>query len=265
MSYADTYYRKLYPEGTAFEPKLDGGMDQFLQAKGDINQTRIDNINNLAYLRNPQKTTMLKDLERDYGVPSDEGLSDTDRRNTLMPLVYQKRTASSRDLLQAKLHDAGFTDLYVYDNYPISDPRPFATSSSLCVCGNQAACCGNEQAIASKYGGQLVVNGSLTKLVPRRASVCGSQYAMCGVQEAVAGYFDSYIYQELDYSLPTDSDYWGFVFFVGGDTVTYNLDGTIQAISYANLDVRRKQTLEFLLMKFKPAHTWAVMFINYIN
>jgi len=207
---------------------------------------------------------MLKDLERDYGVPSDDGIADADRRMTLMPLVYQQRTPSSNDLLQAKLYEAGFTNLYVYDNDPVSDPRPFGAESSICVCGNQASVCGNQTAIASRFGGQLVVNGSLTKLIPQRTCVCGSQYAVCGAVEAVCGYFDSYIYQELDYQLPSNSNYWPFIFFIGGDTITYNLDGTIQYINYANVDSKRKQTLEFLLMKFKPAHTWAVMFINYI-
>lgn len=150
----------MLPEGAAWSVAPGGDFDKLLDGVAEIEDETISEVNALANIRNPEKTTILSDLEKEYGIVTDNSLTETQRRALLKSLAYAPRSTASKTYLQERLHEAGFTDFFVYDNNPAVNPNRFITDSHSAVCGNEESVCGNETAYCSAYtGGEYVANG----------------------------------------------------------------------------------------------------------
>jgi hypothetical protein len=71
--------------------------------------------------------------------------------------------------------------------------------------------------------------------------------AYAGNDDALAGRFDSLDRTLIEYEVPSDSGYWGLIFFVGGEAT-------------------RDPRSEFitLILRFKPMHSWAAVIANFV-
>ena len=180
----------LFPKGPVWTMKPLGDMDALVDAIGTVIETFRSYLKSTAYLRNPNLTPVLSDLEREFGVVPVTSLTEDERRELLAGYVYAK-PGSGKDDLQARLRAAGFDDLYVYQNEPVIDPDIYVSGEWSCVCGHQDSVCGNEDAYCGQtgVGGYLLVNGPV--------------YDVDG--------------DEIEYNIPEDNERWPLCFFIGGE------------------------------------------------
>jgi len=102
-----------------------GDLKRMLIGAADNHQIMRDFLRTMAFLRDPQNTPILSDLEKEYGLRTDTGLTEQERRDKLDAIVYAPASSGAADYLQDQLHAAGFTDLYVYRNDKSNDPGMF--------------------------------------------------------------------------------------------------------------------------------------------
>jgi hypothetical protein len=119
------YLETLFPKGAIWRPvKVDGDRFKMLQAIGDNIQAFFSDLGALAYLREPQLTTILNDLELEYGVLPSDSQTEQERRDYLDGVKYARSGTGSADYLQNALQQAGFA-VQVHTNSPAVDPGAF--------------------------------------------------------------------------------------------------------------------------------------------
>jgi hypothetical protein len=127
--------------------------------------------------------------------------------------------------------------------------------------------CGHEDAFCRTIGGgsdSLLVNTDLFTSSPGYIFQCGGETSVCGHADAVCGRFDFNVYTEKVYEIPINPTSWPFVFFVSGPVTRDPGTGEITDIMYADVDVIRKAQFEEIILRYKPVHSWAMLFINYV-
>lgn len=181
--------KTLLPKGPVWAVKPFGDLDKLLDAIGDVKQTVRDYLKSIAYLRNPNLTPALSDLEREFGVVPVASLTEAERREILAGYVYAK-PGSGKDDLEARLHAAGFTDLHVYHNDPEIDPDFFVAGEWAMVLGHEDCVLGHQDAYLGQQGvgGYVLANGDVYKANGSLA----------------------------EYTIPSDDERWPLVFFIGG-------------------------------------------------
>jgi len=112
---------ELLPDGNAWEPAPESDYDHLLDGIGDNSDAVKSDLNSLANIRDPDTTSVLSDLEKDYGVVPVDGSTEAERRAILKVFKYRKTNSGAYDTLQTRLRDAGFF-VYVYPNDPAIDP-----------------------------------------------------------------------------------------------------------------------------------------------
>lgn len=181
--------KTLLPKGPIWAFRSLGDADRLIDAIGEVKNTIREYLKSIAQVRNPNLTPILSDLEREYGITPVGSLTEAERRSILAGYVYAK-VGSGKDDLEARLHAAGFTDLFVHHNDPLVNPSYYAGGEWMAVLGYQDTVCGNEDCYCGQVGvgGYVIANGV--------------------VHEADGS--------EHEYTIPTGSETWPMVFFVGG-------------------------------------------------
>lgn len=206
----------LEPKGSVWEPEEDGDLDLLLEGMGDNYEVIRTFLSQLSDLRNPNKTIILADLEREFGFPFNSNISEATRRQRLAELVYNKNGNGTDDDLETALQNSGF-DVHVYQNSPAVDPAIFISGGFAMWAGGETGYAGMSGAFASKSIGELLVNGDIFSTEKVYDSLSGAMWSG-------DGFSGSYITSQSEkkvYDIPTDPKYWPFVFFVGG-AATYD-------------------------------------------
>lgn len=261
-------YSALLPPGPLGEPKAGGDLDLLLDGMADNADLVAAFLADLADIRNPNKTPIFEDLEREYGIKPNENVPTVDRIARLARKVYQGQKIDSPDDLQDALDAAGF-DLQVHLNDPPVDPAIFLTQSFQMVAGGDNAFAGFEPsggppstAFAGRLGGELIVNGDIflkTNAVEMQAggniAFAGYFPTTPGVYQSVAGFFSSINQDKLDYPIP-DSIYWSMIFFVGGDATRDPVTNELTDIQQGFLPLNRRNDLITTILEIKPLMSW---------
>ena len=189
FSYKDLL-KILMPKGPVWAMKPLGDMDKLFETIGEVKDTIRTYLKSIAYLRNPNLTPILADLEREFGVVPVTSLTESERRQILAGYVYAK-PGSGKDDLEARLHAAGFTELSVYHNDPEVDPDTYVSGDWAMVLGHEDAVLGHQDAYLGQQGvgGYVLANGDVYKADGTLA----------------------------EYSIPSDDERWPLVFFIGGE------------------------------------------------
>lgn len=218
-------------------------------------------IKRIQYTRDPTNTLVLSDLEKEYGVITNDNLTEEQRINLLIPLVYAKKTNGTDDDLQTKFDQAGF-DVTVYQNSPAIDPAIILDQNFVMQAQdgtNHYA--GNTDAYAGRVGGDLLVNGPIYGQRPDYFAA-GNIYA--GNDQAVSGYFERLIQEPIEYEIPTDPDVWPFVFFVGGDATFDPVTGAILTIEQGLVSSAQEKQFNDIILKHKPMFTWCGRVVTFV-
>jgi hypothetical protein len=271
----DTFMRQvndvLMPRGPVWEPAYNGRMDRLLDGFARNSQEVFDDLEGLAYIRNPYKVParMLTDLEREFGVTPDNTVLDSDRREALAVIRYSPRPSPRVGSLQNSLDKAGFGangyGLTITPNgSPASDPHPIVNDNFLLTAHEYPSRygAGTASAYAAERGGYYLVNGdrfNSRPVYPQAGNMAAREFP----SSSCAGYYEGYAGYENEYTAAIPEEYWPFVFFCGG-TVTRNEDGSIASVATVNVPISRRQELHRIILRQKPLHSWAGMLVNYV-
>jgi hypothetical protein len=120
----------------------------------------------------------------------------------------------------------------IVENVPLSNPRS-SNIVDLCVCGNQKM-------------------------------RCGISVAVCHYRRGDASFVPAVIQNDITapYAIPPDQTYWEFCFFVCRDVVR-NSKGRILYVQKIEISAVWRGYVEYLILKAKPVHTTAVVFIDW--
>lgn len=268
MTISRSTLNALLPEGAFWQPAAESDYDLLIEGIASNTEVNYQVLKQLACIRCPESTPMLDDLELEYGIIPAILATEAERRSRLEAFIYRRAGSGAWDLLQSKLREAGFTDVYVHPNDPAVDPNIFLAQAFNMVCGDllpggNDAQCGEPEAICARVGGELLVNGDLFKSVPNYVNLCGEPLATCDAT-VQAGDFDGYKsqLQDITYSIPTESGYWPLIFFVGGPA-TRDIDGYLTEIEFYTLPIERRLEFRRTILKFKPMHSWGGLIVVY--
>lgn len=245
--------------GPIWEPETLGDMDLLFDGIADNLAQIWLFVSSLADIRNPLKTIMLDDLEREYGIATNLLIPEATRRMRLAGIVYARSDNGTEDDMQAALRNVGF-DVYVYQNSPAVDPDPFLSKAFQMVAGGDNAYAGRADAYAGSTGGELLVNGDIFNTSRVYTSGAGSGlYAGTGHG---AGEYEDLLIEKIEYPIPTAPNDWPLVFFVGG-AVTRDGTGAILTIDNAIVDGARENEFKSTILRYKPLDTWAALIVTY--
>ena len=277
MSLSRAVLNSLLPQGQFWTPAAQSDYDKLLNGIADNSESVYQVLKSLADIRSAEKTPTLEDLEKEYGIIPATLATEAERRSRLEAFIYRRAGTGAWDLLQSKLREAGFTDVYVHPNDPAVDPNIFLEQAFNMVCGDllpggNFAQCGEPEAICCQVGGELLVNGDLFKSVPRYSIQCESRkispdvYTMpCAGDAIYAGDFDGYEVQmsEIEYQIPVNSGYWPLMFFVGGPARRNAVTGELEEIQFYTLPIERRLEFRRTILKFKPMYSWGGLIVVY--
>ena len=205
----------LLPPGPIWEYKEGGDLDKLLDGIADNYEQLLEDLQQLSDVRDPYNTTILDDLEREYGIIKNSNLTDDVRRQQIATIKYNSKIYGSEDDLQNALDMAGF-DLQVHQNDPAVDPAIILDQLFNMVADGDNAYAGRDDAFASRIGGELIVNGDIYEQRTLYLAEADGSNSYAGNSEMVAGRFDETERSAIMYDIPTDPNSWPFVFFVGG-------------------------------------------------
>lgn len=267
-SISRSFIDAILPPGDLWQAEPGESMDQQLEGLAETSESIRTELDTLADIRNPDKTPVFTDLERNFGFKPNENISDSIRKTRLAQRIYQGDKVNSKTDLENDLIAAGF-DLQVHLNDPPIDPAILLDQSFQMTCGSDYAYCGyndgvNVLSFMGRLGGELLVN---TKIVFQSTAIdmqCGGDIAYCGYNDGVAvqsvcGFFTGFNTDPIEYPIPTL--YWGKVFFVGGDA-TRDGSGFLTEIEAGQVDLNRFDELKALILADKMLGAWCGLIVT---
>lgn len=246
------------PKGSIWNIAPNGDWSKFFDGLAANLEIPRQLLCELANVRNPDLTTYLEDLENELGVFTNPNLTDTQRRQQLKPILYNRDSNGDHDTLENALISAGF-NVQVHENSPAVDPAIFLNFEFQMVADGLTAFAGNQEAYAGKSGGELLVNGEAFSTEKIITSGAGTFYSGDGTG---SGEYDSLLITKTVYPIPADPADWPLVFFVGGDA-TRDGSGALTAIELASVPSEQESAFKRIILKYKPMHSWAALIINY--
>lgn len=236
---------------------VEGGLWQLIAAMQANDDELIEDMGLLAFIRDPLLTPVLDDLEKEYGLPNNTNITETDRRALLAAWVYDGRANGSASYLQDKLHEAGFTNLFVHTNDPAVDPDPFFDDPDQIYMGDTGAQMGEADVMCSNLeAGFMLVNGNQYFFEIDYLAFMGDTLQQMGEPEAMCGDYSGVSRELIDYPTEMIEEAWPFVFFVAAEDAVRDVDGFLTDIPYATVP-REKITYAIqLIAKIKPLHSW---------
>lgn len=250
----------LMPKGSIWTPKSGGFFEALLNGIADSFEIVRLKLAELADIRNAKKTTVLDELERDYGVAFNPNLTESERRAVLDSRINATDNSGSRQELEIALQRAGF-DLFVYSNSPAVDPTRFLNDFEM-LAGEDNAFAGEPDAIAGVFLSDLVVNGDIITSTPIFALTAGDELSYAFEISAIAE-IEKLNEQAYEYFLPTDKKKWPFMFFIGGNAI-FAADSSLVAIESVDIDDSKRLELREIILKYKPTFTWGMLKVNFI-
>ena len=227
----------LLPPGVIWTPAMNEDLDKLLEA---MSENWLDAYNaafELGDIRNPFKTQLLQELEREFGFLENSDLSEEVRRQQLAAVKFENTDQRNSDGdVQALLNAAGFA-VQVHHNDPAVDPALFP--------------------------GDIFLSDGKYIMEAAYLMQCGGASAFCGHQKAVCGYFESFDFIDFEHILPTDPELWPFIYFIGGAAVRDG-GGFLTSIAPADVPLNRKDKFIELVLSSKPWFDWVILIINYV-
>lgn len=222
----------LLPRGRAFEITQNTSVRKFIKGLAYLPED-VKKNNELVYLDLfPESTRSMEEWEKQFGVFfSDLRYGDV-RRGILKSLWQLNIGGQSVQYIQWLLQNI-IPDLKVFENNPVKNPRD-ANAVFGCMCGQKSSCCGNK-------------------------------FLNCGYKFGDEGFVPTVIRNDSDqlYDIPVDKKNWENYFFIGKNVVR-NPKGEIIYCQKLVLDKMWKPFIEYIILKTKPVHTGALIFIEYV-
>jgi hypothetical protein len=231
MSFPFINLKVFLPSGSIWNIEDGGDFDSFvLGCEDSLNDTMLD-LESLADTRNPLKTTLLEDLEKEFGLQANASLSDTERRNRLLGEKTDNNSTATHEWLQDALRKRGFSGIFVYSNDPgLADP--------------------------SIFGGELIVNGDPISEDPEIYQI-PSEESYWGLFFFIGG---AATYKPVDLLI----DEVGTFLVDESGVFLGSSAGELTSILPIEVDASRREELRTEILKYKPIFSWCVLVASYI-
>jgi len=218
----------LFPRSRAFELFIKSVKRKIVKAFSVLPED-IRHNTELVYMDLfPDTTRFLENWEKTFAVyfPARE----IARRRKILDLLW-KINAGGQSLDHIEQILRGIVNVRVVDNVPVTDPRGIKIVK-IAVCNYRIMVCGNRQAVCNA---RLGTEQSEPTVLRNDAS-------------------------EL-YTLPEDQRFWETCFFICKNVI--RSERKIQYIERIKLNIKWKNFLEYIILKIKPVHTTAILYIEW--
>lgn len=222
----------LFPHSRAFNFTFDSNKRKLIKAVAVLPEDIRREMEQVYFDMFPETSRCVADWEKVFAVVfSSKELEK--QRNVLAALWRINKGGQSAVFLESILQNID-KDILVVENVPISNPRQ-KNVVFVVVCKNKIMCCGNKKAVC----GYRIGDGEFDPTVLRN-----------DVSEV--------------YSIKNDKKYWGFCFFVC-KRVVRNSKSEILYIEKLKLKKDFKKFVEYFILKIKPVHSVAIIFIEWVD
>ena len=222
---------KLFPRSKAFRAFVDTSFRKLVKAITAVPDDERKQLDLIYADIFPDTTREVERWEKQFGIIFTAGYSLAIRRSLLDSFWKIKRGGQSDTYLQGLLQKID-SKILVVENIPVGNPRVSNTAYTA-IDGNSTMYDGGKNAIDGRYIG----DSDFVPTVLRNGT-------------------------EQPYAIPLDERYWEMCFYVCGG-VYRNAYKQIVYVQKVNVPTKWKNFIEYIVLKTKPVHTTAVMFIEY--
>lgn len=222
----------LYPRSKAFRNICDNSFRKFCEGLGYVPQDFQTYLEKIYGDRFAETTRELTAWEKQFGIVFAEQYSDDMRRKLLSSFWQINKGGQGKDYLLQILQLIS-PDFQIVENLPVRDPRD------------------SNAVYAAVNGNKKMVNGN--------------KYAVNGYKIGDSDFIPTVLKNDSEsfYELPSVPDYWRNCFFIC-KSVIRNRYKAIMYVEKLQVEAKWKNFLEYIVLKIKPAHTTAILFVEYI-
>ena len=229
MRYFDSI-KLLFPRSRAFELFITSVKRKIVKAFSVLPED-IRNNAELVYMDLfPESTRVPEKWERTFAIHF--SAQELVKRRAIIDSLWKINNGGQAALFLQDILQAIEPEIRVIENVPVANPRLIRVVKRA-VCGN-------------------------------RRMYCGSPSARCGVTLGNIEFIPSILRNDVSefYSLPYDPDYWSMCFFICKDVVR-DRNERIVHIEPLSMSVVWRNYIEYLVLKIKPVHGTAIVFIKW--
>ena len=222
----------LYPRSKAFRSVCDNYFRRFCKVLGYVPTDFRTYLERIYGDRFSETTREIGAWEKQFGVIFAAEYDESIRRKLLSSFWQINEGGQGKDYL-LKILQLISKDFQIVENLPVRDPRD------------------SNAVYAAVNGNKRMVNGN--------------KYVVNGYKLGDSFFIPSVLKNDSEsfYALPSVPDYWRNCFFICKGVVR-NRYGAIMYVEKLQIEQKWQNFLEYIVLKIKPAHTTAILFVEYI-
>ena len=221
----------LFPRSRAFNFTINSDKRKLIKAIAVLPEDIRHEMEQVYFDMFPETSRCIDDWEKVFAVVfSSKELAK--QRNVLAALWRINKGGQSAVFLESMLRNID-ASILVVENTPVSNPRQ-RSITNVAVCGNKTLCCKNVKAV-------------------------------CGYRVGDENFLPSILRNDVSelYSIKNDPRFWAYCYFICRRVVRNNKN-EILYVEKIQIKKEFRNYIEYLILKIKPVHTVAVMFIEWI-
>ena len=220
----------LFPRARAFELFITSVKRKFVKAFSVLPEDIRHNAELIYMDLFPDTTRVPEKWEKTFAVYFTA--QELSKRREIIDSLWKINIGGQAALFLQDILQAIEPEIRVIENIPVANPRLIRVVK-IAVCKN-------------------------------RRMYCGSRDAYCGATLGNIAFIPTTIRNDVSefYSLPYDPAYWSVCFFVCRD-VARDANGKIVHIEPLSMSAVWRNYIEYLILKIKPVHTTAIVFIRW--
>ena len=221
----------LFPRSRAFNFTINSDKRKLIKAIAVLPEDIRHEMEQVYFDMFPETSRCIEDWEKVFAVVfSSKELEK--QRNVLAALWRINKGGQSAVFLESMLTNID-ANILVVENTPVSNPRQ-RSITNIAVCGNKTLCCKNVKAV-------------------------------CGYRVGDENFLPSILRNDVSelYSIKNDPRFWAYCYFICRRVVRNNKN-EILYVEKIQIKKEFRNYIEYLILKIKPVHTVAVMFIEWI-
>jgi hypothetical protein len=222
--------KSLFPLSRAFWLFVDNNKRKLIKGLSKLPENVRHELELVYFDIFPDTTRFPEKWEEVFAVLFSSG--ETVKRRNILDSLWKINTGGQSAKFLEMILQSIDTNIKIIENNPICDPR-VTLAVHIAICGNRTMRCGNYRARCDYRFGN---NGFIPSML-RNDNI------------------------EF-YTLPDGEDYWAYCFFVCKNALR-NGNQEIVYVEKLKIDAIWKNYIEYLILKIKPVHSAAIVFIDW--
>ena len=221
----------LFPRSRAFNFTINSDKRKLIKAIAVLPEDIRHEMEQVYFDMFPETSRCIDDWEKVFAVVfSSKELEK--QRSVIAALWRINKGGQSAIFLESMLRNID-VNILIVENAPVSNPRQRSVTN-VAVCGNKTLCCKNVKAV-------------------------------CGYRIGDENFSPSILRNDVSelYSIKNDPRFWAYCYFICRRVVRNNKN-EILYIEKLQIKKEFRNYIEYLILKIKPVHTVAVMFIEWV-